>query len=116
MNVLIPEIYYDPNRKPAAPSFNPTVAKEITDSVKKFTEKPFDDKYIDEKLFNDLGDAFTLNRSMRTWYSMPNTEVPNNQGGLAEFLYGSMVSGKEGNPYGLAKDISRGGAYNYTFY
>ena len=116
MNVLIPEIYYDPNRKPAAPSFNPKVDKEITDSVKTFTEKPFKDKYIDERLFNDLGDAFTLNRSMHTWYSMPNTEVPNNQGGFAEFLYGSMISGKEGNPYGLVKDISLGGAYNYTFY
>ena len=34
MNVLIPQIYYDPKRKPAAPAFNPSVEKEINKSVK----------------------------------------------------------------------------------
>ena len=44
MNVLFPEIQYDPHRKPAAPTFNPTVEKEINKSVKEFVGKPFNDK------------------------------------------------------------------------
>ena len=51
MNVLLPEIYYDPTRKPAAPTFNPQVEKEINNSVQEFVAKPFNDKNIDKKLF-----------------------------------------------------------------
>ena len=114
MNVLIPEVYYKPNKKGAAPAFNKDVEHEINTIVKKNTEKQFNDKNIDERLFNDLGDEFIFDRSMRQWYSNPSTTIPNDQKGFQEWLYGSMISGKEGNA--LALERNQGGAYNYTMY
>ena len=114
MNVLIPEIHYDPKRKPAAPTFNPIVEKQINKSVKKFIEKPFKDDNIDEKLFGDLGDEFMFNRSMLPWSATANTQIPNDQKSFQEFAYGSMISAKEGNP--LALERHQAGAYNHTMY
>ena len=69
---------------------------------------------INKKLFSEIGDDFAFDRSMRQWYSTPNTSVPNDQGGFAKFAYGSMISGKEGNPFALERQS--GGAYNYTMH
>jgi len=114
MNVTLPEIYYDPKRKPAAPAFNPEVEQEINKSVKTFVEEPFNDSTIDKKLFADLGDEMQFNRSMIPFNAMPNTQVPNDQGAFQNYLYGDMISGKEGNP--LALERKQTGAYNYTMY
>ena len=111
MNVLLPEIKYDPMRKAAAPSFNPSVEKEINDSVKEFVEKPFNDKNINKKLFNNIGDEFIFNRSMLQYNSAPNTVIPSDQKAYLEFLYGSLPSAKEGNIFALEKIA--GGAYDY---
>jgi len=111
MNVLLPEIKYDPTRKAAAPSFNPSVEKEINDSVKEFVEKPFNDKNISKKLFNNIGDELVFNRSMLQYNSVPNTVIPSDQKAYLEFLYGTMPSGKDGNIFALEKIA--GGAYDY---
>jgi len=111
MNILVPEIMYDPKRNKAAPAFNSTVEKNINDSVKEFIEKPFNDKNIHKKLFKDVGDEMMFNRSMLPWNSMPNTQIPNDLNAYKEFVYGNMISGKEGNPNALEKLNS--GAYNY---
>ena len=112
MNVTLPEIVYEPERKQAAPSFIPEVEKEINDSVKEFVEDTFKDKDIKKKLFTDLGDEFEFNRSMLQYNSMPNTQVPNDRKSYQEYLYGNMISAKEGNP--LALERNHAGAYNYT--
>jgi len=41
-----------------------------------------------------------------------NTEVPNDRESFQEYLYGDMISGKEGNPFALERQNA--GAYNYT--
>ena len=97
MNVLLPEINENPNRKRAAPAFNPVVEKSINEKTKKFVASGFDDPNIDEKLFKDLGDNFIFDQSMRTWYATANTQIPNDQHGFAEYCYGDMISCKEGN-------------------
>jgi hypothetical protein len=97
MNVLLTEINGNPDRKRAAPAFNSKVEEEINSKTKKFVESGFDDPHIDEKLFKDLGDSFTFDNSMRTWYATANTQVPNDQEAFAEFCYGDMISCKEGN-------------------
>ena len=58
-------------------------------------------KNIDKKLFNDLGEKFQFDRSMIPFNSAPNTHIPNDQNLFANFLYGDMVSGKEGNKFKL---------------
>lgn len=115
MNVLLPEIQERPNKKGAAPAFNPSIEGEINKSVKNFISKEHSyDKSITEKLFNDMGDDLMFDRSMRQWYSTPNTRIPNDQDGFAKFAYGSMISGKEGNKFALERNQS--GSYNYTMY
>jgi len=114
MNVTLPEVLYNPTRKPAAPAFNPEVEQKINSSVQKFVEEPFNDTDINKKLFADLGDELQFNRSMLPFNAMPNTQVPNDQGAFQNYLYGDMISGKEGNP--LALERKQTGAYNYTMY
>ena len=97
MNVMLNELNENPNRKPAAPSFNPVVENEINNATQEFVAKEFDDPNIDEKLFKDLGDSFDFNQSMRAWHPMPNTQCPNDQKSFADFCYGGMTSCKEGN-------------------
>ena len=82
---LLTEINDNPKRPEAAPAYEPSVENEINTSV------------ADPRLFQDLGDSIAFNQSMRNFYSMPSTTVPNDQQAFANFLYGNMPSCKEGN-------------------
>lgn len=99
MNVLLPEIKYNPTRKAAAPAFNPTVEKQINDSVKEFVEKPFKDQNINKKLFGNVEDEFDLNRSMLQFTATANTTIPSDQNKYLEFLYGGLQLKKRQNVY-----------------
>ena len=114
MNVLIPEVHYNPKRKPAAPTSNPIVESEINESVKQFISEKFGDSDSYEKLFSSLGDQLNFNRSMIPFTATPNTTVPNDHDEYKNFLYPNMISGKEGHP--LALERNQSGAYNYTNY
>ena len=103
-NVALPEIQYNPKRQPAPPAFNPAVEENINEKTKRMVQKtsfPNDPEVVD-KLFKDLGDDFMFDRSMRNFYTTPNTKVvPGDQKAFAEFLYGDMQSCKDGDPYSL---------------
>ena len=99
MNVLLPEISDKPKRKPAAPSFNRTVEKQINEKAGNVGPDP--------RLFLDLGDSISFEQSMRNFYSTPNTKVCNDQTAFAKFLYGDMPSCKEGNEFQCTKDNQR---------
>ena len=105
MNVLLPEIAYNPTREQAAPAYNPAVEKEINHSTEAAVVIDFEPKTISEaeklrkKLFADLGDKYEFDDSMRSFYTNPNTTIPNDQAGFAEFCYGTMISCKEGNEF-----------------
>jgi hypothetical protein len=92
MNVLLTEIADNPNRKPAAPAFNPEVDADINKKTIDMVKSNFNDPNIDQRLFKDLGDSYTFDQSMRTWNATPNTQIPNDQGAFAEFCYGDMIS------------------------
>jgi len=104
MNVQLTDYKDDPERKPAAPSFNPIVEENINQTTKNFVVSSFEpqnkseEECIKSRLFQDLGDNFVFNQSMRNLYSTPNTTIPNDQKAFAEFCYGDMISCKEGNP------------------
>ena len=120
MNVLLPEISYNPTRNEAAPAFNTEVEKKINNSTKDYVvDTTFSDEsakqkeYIKRKLFSDLGDSYTFDDSMRNFYTNPNTTIPNDQGGFANFCFGDMISAKEGNEFALGRWQPRlGGIYN----
>jgi len=100
-NVLLTDIADNPNRKAAAPSFNPDVYDDITSSVKKQTQM-LNPGIINtnKQLYGDLYDSYTLDNSMMRFYSTANSRVENDQGAYAKYLYGQMPSGKSSGPDG----------------
>lgn len=120
MNVLVPEVIYNPTRNEAAPAFNAEVEKKINNNTKDYVvDTTFSDEsskqkeYIKRKLFSDLGDSYMFDHSMRNFYTNPNTTIPNDQEGFANFCFGDMISAKEGNEFALARHMPRlGGTYN----
>lgn len=105
MNVLLPEIAYNPDRNQAAPAYNPKVEKDINHTTEVASVLNFEPRTLTEaeklrkKLFADLGDKYEFDDSMRSFYTNPSTTIPNDQKAFAEFCYGSMISCKEGNEH-----------------
>ena len=94
MNILMNEYKENPHRKPAAPAYNDTVHKEINENA----------TTQDKRLFKNLGDNLSFENSMRNFYAMPNTQIPNNQKDFAEFCYGNMPSCKDGDYFQCEKN------------
>ena len=92
MNVLLTEINDNPRRKEAAPASNPIVEENINEKTKQFVINNFNDPSIEERLFNDLGDNFTFDQSMRAWNPMPSTTIPNDQKAFTEYCYSDMIA------------------------
>lgn len=100
-NVLITDITDNPDRKSAAPSFNPDVYDEIDKAVKKQTQMLNPDIInTNKQLYGDLHSNYDLDKSMMRFYSTANTRVENDQGAFSKYLYGSMYSAKEDTPEG----------------
>ena len=97
MNILLPEINDNPRRHEAIPSANPMVEDDINTKTKQFVANNFNDSTIDQRLFNDLGDNFTFDQSMRAWHPMPNTTIPNDQQAFTEYCYGDMIACRDIN-------------------
>lgn len=66
------------------PQISTTISQEITDC-------------LSEKLYNDTTSIFNIKANERTFYTMPNTGVPNDQGAFAKWLYSTPVSCSLGN-------------------
>jgi hypothetical protein len=100
-NVLLTDIMDQPDRKAAAPSFNPDVYDDINSAAKKQTQM-LNPGIINtnKQLYGDLKDNYDLDKSMMRFYSTANTRVTSDQGAYADYLYGSMFSGKESTPEG----------------
>ena len=101
MNVLLTDIKDNPTRNQAAPAANPIIQQQINSNTENVTKKHFNDDTIDEKLYKDLGDSMNLDMSMRQFYTMPNTQIVNDQKSFTDFCYKDMI---ECNPH--RKDIS----------
>ena len=67
-------------------------------------EKNINNSIMDPRYFLDLGDNLSFDSSMRNFYAMPNTQIPNNQKEFAEFCYGNMPSCKDGDYFQCSKN------------
>jgi hypothetical protein len=114
MNVLLPEINDNPFRREAAPAFNPIVEENINKKTKEFVIRNFKDPNIEERLFNDLGDNFTFDQSMRAWNPMPSSTIPNDQKAFTEYCYGDMIACRDIGNNELA--CTRNAPYRWTNY
>ena len=100
-NVLLTDIGDNPDKKAAAPSFDPSVKDDINKTVKRQTQMLHPDiTNTSKQLYGDLYDKFQLDNSLMRFYATPNTRVSNDQDAFAKFLYGTMPSGKEDTPEG----------------
>ena len=98
-NVLLTDIMDTPDRKAAAPSFNPDVYDDINSAVKKQTQMLNPSiKNTNKQLYGDLYDSYTLDKSMMRFYSCANTRVTNDANSFGKWLYGNMPSSKESDP------------------
>lgn len=101
-NVLLTEIMDDPDRKAAAPSFNPDVYDDINKATKQQTQM-LNPTIINtnKQLYGDLYDNYQFDRQMmQRFYTTANSRVTNDQGAYQQYLYGSMYSAKEDSPSG----------------
>jgi hypothetical protein len=86
------------------PFMNPTIA-DITDAperpkacritvpaVQEAIQQNFNARY-----FQDVNDVFQKNASQREFYTVPNTQIPNDQESFARWCYGTGKTCKEGN-------------------
>lgn len=98
MNVMPADIIDNPERTKANNSYNREISNEINETVQDFVVKDFgDDEKVREKLYRDIGDTWEFEQSMRTWYTTPNTQIPNDQKSFTEFCFGDMKSCKDGD-------------------
>jgi len=99
-NVLVTDILEKPNRKPAPPSYTKSNTEIINDNTKQMIQNMNPDiDNLNAKLFNDLGDQYQFDSSMRSFYSTANTTIPNDQKGFANFCYGNLPSRKQTTVY-----------------
>lgn len=95
-NVLVTDILDKPTRGSAKSSFTKEGVKDINLKTKNMIKSLNPDiQNIDKRLFHDLGDQYEFDHSMRSFHSMPNTQVPNNQEAFAKFCYGNLPSRKD---------------------
>jgi Family of unknown function (DUF5762) len=111
-NVLLTEIMDNPTRKPAPPSFNTEVYEDINVSTKKMVQSLNPGiKNTNKQLYGDLGEQFEFDQSQWSFYSTPNTKIPNDQGAFANYLYGDMPSCRDGNAFACVQDNIRYNLY-----
>lgn len=80
MNPTIVDI--SDSKPPACPLDNEEVSKTVNDNLA-------------SRLWKDAGDIFDRTASQRQFYTVSSTVIPNDQGGLASWLYGASASRKE---------------------
>lgn len=84
MNVTMNEYAENPKRERAC---------KINNKVNEYI-----DQYFNEDLYRSVDDIYNKNASERQYYTMPVTEIPNNQDKFAQWLYGNEEKTcKEGN-------------------
>lgn len=84
MNVTMNEYVENPKREKAC---------KINNKVNEYI-----DQYFNEDLYRSVDDIYNKNASERQYYTMPVTEIPNNQDKFAQWLYGNEdKTCKEGN-------------------
>jgi len=107
-NVLISDYDFNPNKKPAEPSFNRDIIEKINEATKDAIQELNPTiKNLENKLYRGLGDKLTFEQSQQRFVSNPATTIPNNDKAFKDFCYGGMTSCKEGNPFACARNLSR---------
>jgi hypothetical protein len=93
-NILMDDYKYNVNKKEVDKEYTPEVEEAINNATKKFILQENKDNNEIGTIFNSLGDKLSFEQSMRQFYTMPNTTIPNNSGEFLKYLYGELPSEK----------------------
>lgn len=63
------------------------------------------ERYYNDNLYRDVDDVFHRRSSSHPFYTVANTQVPNDQGGFAKWCYGTKPTFKEGGIAYRASDV-----------
>ena len=97
-NLLVTDILNNPERKPAPPAFDGQVQSKIINATKEMIQ--LNNPGVNTKeIFDDKNQEYMLNRSSLAYHTMPSTQVSNDQGAFAQFLYGGMGTCKSANRF-----------------
>lgn len=95
-NVLLPEMGTDIADREPVYSSEPVVQAVQSNSIGMMDPASgAEADSIKNRLFRSLGDSFTVDNSMRSYYSVPNRGVVGDQSAFVEYCYGDMTSVKE---------------------
>lgn len=72
------------------------------------------DDIFNEDLYRDVTDVFGKSNSQRQFYTVPGSQVPNDQGSFAQWLYGTPPTCKEGNRVACLSQTGRGSSNGST--
>lgn len=86
MNPTVDEYGTKTGYENACPIHNKKVYKRVNDNFHK-------------RLFQECSDIYDKMSSQRQFYTMPNTSIPNDQEGFAQWVYGTPPTCKEGNGF-----------------
>jgi hypothetical protein len=67
------------------------------------------EELFNEDLYREVQDVFGKNNSQRQFFTVPGNQVPNDQGGFAQWLYGTPPTCKEGNKPACLADAGNSG-------
>ena len=80
----------DPDKKPAPPAYDRAVKESIKQNVVDAIIKTNESNEDIQKVFADEEGEKQFDASLRNFYSMPNTEIPNDQKAFTDFCYGDL--------------------------
>jgi len=67
------------------------------------------EELFNEDLYRDVNDVFGKNNSQRQFYTVPGSQIPNDQHSFGQWLYGTPPSCKEGNKEACLADAGNSG-------
>jgi hypothetical protein len=108
MNVMLTDYKDDPTRPPAAPAFDPVVEQDVNVAAADSELYPDAGPSTDgrSRLYQDLGDELAFDQSMRNFYAMPNTTIPNAQDAFLKYCYGGLPSCRGGDNLQCWKNVN----------
>ncbi len=93
-NVLMDDYKYNPNKKATEINYSSDIEENINKKVKDFVIQENIDNNDIYSMFNNEGDKFTFEQSLRQFNTNPSTTIPNKQDDFLSFCYGKLPSDK----------------------
>jgi len=93
-NVMMNDYKYNPHKKPVVGEYTPDVEHDINTKIKDFIVQENNDNNAISNIFNNVGDQFGFEQSLRQFYTNPSTTIPNKQDDFLKFCYGTLPSEK----------------------